>query len=119
MSPQYCKLKRKSHESTKEWMGRLHTKAVDCEYYDYDGRLTKQCVHGLDDEVILGQIFRELTVLKDINEANSDQILMWAQSGGSISTERGAGQYKRCEGNLTLLGEIGRNGTLLGRIRQG
>ena len=57
-------------------MDRLHTKAVDCEY---DQRLTEQFIHGLDDKVMTGEIMRELTVLKDINEATSSQILIWAQ----------------------------------------
>ena len=33
----------------------------------------------LDNEIMMGEILRELTALKDINDANSDQILIWAQ----------------------------------------
>ena len=60
-------------------MGRLHTEAADCEYHEYNQRLTEQFTYGLDDEVMIGEILRELTTLKDINEATSDQLLIWAQ----------------------------------------
>ena len=35
----YLKLKRNSYESAEEWMGRLQTKASDCDCSDYDRRL--------------------------------------------------------------------------------
>ena len=53
-------------------MGKLHNRAADCEYLEYDQRLTEKFIHGLDNEVMIGEILRDLTVLKDINEANSD-----------------------------------------------
>ena len=36
-------------------MGRLHTKAADCECGEYDRRLAEQFIHALDDEVMIGQ----------------------------------------------------------------
>ena len=64
----------------------MHTKTADCEYHEYDRRLTEQFITGLDNEVMIGEIIWELTALKDISEAISYQILMWverveAQSG--------------------------------------
>ena len=52
-------------------------KAADCEYKEYDRR---QFIHGLDDDVIIEEITRELTASKDACEVTSDQVLMWAQS---------------------------------------
>ena len=47
---------------------------------------------------MIGKILKELTALKDVNETTSNQILIDPKSGGSESTERGAGQYKRSQG---------------------
>ena len=52
LSLQNFELKRKSHESSQEWMDRWQTKAADCDYNKYDKRLTKQFTHWLDDEGI-------------------------------------------------------------------
>ena len=60
-------------------MNRLCTEAVDCEYKECNRRMTEQFINGLDDEVCIGEIIRELTALKDINEVTSDHILMWTQ----------------------------------------
>ena len=54
-------------------------KASDCEYYEYDRRLTGPFINRPDVKVMLGKMLRELTALKDINEATTDQILTWAQ----------------------------------------
>ena len=37
-------------------------------------------MHGLDDNVMIGNILRKLTALKNIDEATSNQILIWAWS---------------------------------------
>ena len=31
-------------------MGSLHTKAADCGYHKYEGRMTQQYINGFDDE---------------------------------------------------------------------
>ena len=76
-------------------MDRFHTKASDCEYHEYDQRLIEQFIHWLDNEVMEGEILRELTALKDINEATSNQILKWDQTVEAQRTQKGAGSYKR------------------------
>ena len=48
-------------------LARLHTKASDCEYHEYNYRLTEQFILGLDNEVMIFKVLRKLTVLKDIN----------------------------------------------------
>ena len=51
-------------------MDKLHMKAVDCEYKEYDRRLTEQLINGLDNEVIMEKKIRELTALKHTSEVN-------------------------------------------------
>ena len=53
-------------------MGKLYTKVSDYEYHEYDWRLTEQSILRLDDEVIIEEILRELTTLKDINDTTTD-----------------------------------------------
>ena len=55
---QYYNLKRKSHYFAQEEMGRLHTKAIDCEYHEYDQRLREKFINRLDDEVMIGKRLR-------------------------------------------------------------
>ena len=44
-----------------EWMGRLRTAVVKCNYKEIDRQLKEQFIHGLNDKEILIAIFRELT----------------------------------------------------------
>ena len=75
MSLQYCKLKINRPESAQEWMDRLHKKASDFEYHQYNQGLIEQFFHWLDNKSMIGEILMALTALKDINEATSNQIL--------------------------------------------
>ena len=79
LSLQYCKLKRKSQESGKEWMGKLQTKAADYDYNKHNSKLTEQFIHGLDDEGIISEILREIAAVENVGDATSEQILLWAQ----------------------------------------
>ena len=54
-------------------------KAVNCIYKEHDRRVTDQFINDLGNEVIIKEITREIIALKDTNEVNSDQILMWAK----------------------------------------
>ena len=65
-----------------DWMGRLHLNALDLESHAYNQRLTEKSIHWLDDEVMIGEILRKLTALRDINEATSKQMSVWAQRAG-------------------------------------
>ena len=44
-SLQFCKLARQSNESMEEWMGRLPTEAVECNYQDIDRQPKKNNVY--------------------------------------------------------------------------
>ena len=40
--------------------GRLWTKAADCDYNEYDRKLTEQFRHGVDDETMISKISRSI-----------------------------------------------------------
>ena len=69
---QYCKLKRKSHELFLEWMGRLQTREVEYTCNEYDRRLIKQFIYGLNNEVMIHKILLEILTLENINDASSE-----------------------------------------------
>ena len=75
----HCKWKRKSHESAQEWMVRLWTKTTDCNYNEYDRRLARLFIHGLDDEGLISKLLREVLALENIDEPTSEWVLLWAQ----------------------------------------
>ena len=47
-------------------MGRLWTRAAECKYKEYDKLLTEQFIGGLNNEVMIDDIFREATTLENI-----------------------------------------------------
>ena len=53
---QFHKLIGQSNESTEEWMGRLRTAVVKCNYKEIDRQLKEQFIHGLNDEEMLVEI---------------------------------------------------------------
>ena len=57
----------------------MQTKAADCDYNKYDRILTEQFIHGLDNEGIIIEILREVSLLEDIDEATSEWVLLWTQ----------------------------------------
>ena len=79
VSLQYCKLKRKSLESSQEWMCRLQIKATNYKYEGYDRKLKEQFINGLKNETIIGKILMEATALKDTSQVSNTQVLMWPQ----------------------------------------
>ena len=48
-----------------EWMGRLRTVAVKCNYPEIERQLKGQFIHELNDEEMLAEIIRELTKCDD------------------------------------------------------
>ena len=55
-------------------------KAADCEYHEYDRRLTKQFIYELDNEGMIGEILRKITTLEDTDYATSEWIVFGTQS---------------------------------------
>ena len=53
-------------------------KAADCEYKEYNRRLTEKFIYSLDNEVIIEETIRELTASKETDEDTSEQILIWS-----------------------------------------
>ena len=41
--------------------------------------LTKQCIHGLDDECMKSEILREVSAFENTEDATSEQVLLFAQ----------------------------------------
>ena len=60
-------------------MGRSETKAADCDYNEYDRRLNKQFIHGLGNEGMISEIVREVSASESIDDATSEQGLLWVQ----------------------------------------
>ena len=44
-------------------------KAVECEYEEYDRKLTELFIHRLDDSGMTSEILREVSTSEDINDA--------------------------------------------------
>ena len=57
-SLQFRKLYRIEGKSTEEWMGRLQTVVVECNYKEVDRQLKEQFIHGLNDRIMLDEIVR-------------------------------------------------------------
>ena len=53
----------------------MQAKVADCDYNEYDRRLTEQFIQGLDNEGMISEILREVSTLKDIDNAISEWIL--------------------------------------------
>ena len=56
----FHKLIRQSNEGMEEWMGRVRTAAVKCNYKERDRQLKEQLIHGLNYEEMLVEIIRKL-----------------------------------------------------------
>ena len=68
ISLQDCKLHRKSDEYEREWMGTLWTKAVECEYKEYNRLLTEHSISRINDDGIIDENLREVATLEDIED---------------------------------------------------
>ena len=71
LSVQYKKLKRKSNESIQEGMGKLWTKAVECDYEEYDTELMDQFIRQLEDKGIISKILNELSQMEFTNDVTT------------------------------------------------
>ena len=59
--------------------------------------LTGQFRQWLDDDNI-SEILREVSTLEDIEDANSESVLLWAQRVEAQGTERRTKKHKGCQG---------------------
>ena len=69
-------LHRKNSVAAQEWMGRLWTEEVECEYKEYDRLLTEQFISGLNDKGMNVEILKESATLADIKDAMSECVLV-------------------------------------------
>ena len=68
-------------------MGRLPTRPADCEYNEYDRRLTEQFIHWLHEEDITGEILREMLALENTDDTTRHNITQ-AKEFGSIRPDK-------------------------------
>ena len=78
-SLQFCKLIRQSNENVEEWMGRLRTAVVECNYKEIDRKLKEQFIYVSNDEGMLVEIIRELTKCEENITICSENVLIWAK----------------------------------------
>ena len=78
-SLQFRKLYRYDEENVKEWMGRLCTVAVECNYQEVDKQLKEQFIHGLNDKHMLEEIIKELMATNNDDHITSGGMLAWAK----------------------------------------
>ena len=69
-------------------MGHLGIKANKCEYKERDRRLKEQFINGINDDDMITENIRELTVIKRTNEITSKQVLSWAKKSRSIDYKK-------------------------------
>ena len=62
-----------------EWIGRLRTAAVKCNYQEIDRQLNEQFIHILNDNEILAEIIKELTKCDENMTILSENVLNWAK----------------------------------------
>ena len=60
-------------------MGKLHAKAVECDYKEYNRELKEQLIYGLDKEGMVSEVFREVSAVEDINDVTSKGVPIWTQ----------------------------------------
>ena len=57
----------------------MQRRVANCEYNEYDRRLTEQFIHGLEHKNMIGEILREITALENNDDATSECICICAQ----------------------------------------
>ena len=57
-------------------MGRLQTKAAECDYEEYGRKLSHSFM--VDDKSMVSEILREVVILEDMNNTTSKWVLSWA-----------------------------------------
>ena len=78
-SLQFRKLYRLENESADEWMGRLWVVVAECNFRELDRQLKEQFIHGLNDQLMLDEIIRELTAKNNDEQVTSEGELTWAK----------------------------------------
>ena len=59
-------------------MGRLRTKAAQCQYKEHDSLLTKQFINGINDDGMQDEILKEVATLDNIEDTTSEHVLLGA-----------------------------------------
>ena len=79
--------------------GQITYKTADREDHEYDRRLIKQLINGLDDKVMGSEILREMTALEDNDNLckclHFSGIQAYTLPGKYFTKERNAGSFKK------------------------
>ena len=57
-------------------MGRLRTKAVHCQYKEYDRLLTEEFINGLNDDGMVDETLKEVATLEDTEDTIHVPVLL-------------------------------------------
>ena len=77
-------------------MVRLQTEAAASDYNEYNSRLTEQFLHGLDDEGMISETIKEVSVLEHIHDVTSERVPLWTQRvEAQRAQKRSIRQHKR------------------------
>ena len=57
-------------------MGKLQTKAAECDYKEYNTTITEQFIKGLGDTSMISEILREVSALENTDDTAS---MLWDQ----------------------------------------
>ena len=60
-------------------MGRLWIVAITCNYKGTDRQLKEQFMHGLNDNVMMAEIIKELRETEENKDVTSNEVLQWAR----------------------------------------
>ena len=61
-------------------MGLMWTKAVGCDYTEYDRALTEEFIIGIGNEGMTGEILREVSALENTDDTTGERVLLSVQS---------------------------------------
>ena len=78
-------------------MGRISTRAAECNYKEHNRRLKEQYVYGISNEEMTQEIIKLLMAWKNTQEVDSKQVQMWAQRVEVESAEKSVRSHEKHE----------------------
>ena len=87
-------------------MGRLRTKAANCQYKEYNRLLTEQFINGLNDEWMVYEKLKEVAILEDTKDATCECVLLWACRVEAQRVQKSSLNEIKEAKDLTQLNEI-------------
>ena len=63
-------------QNAEEWTGGLQVVVLECNYKELDHQLKEQFIHGLNDQMMLDRVIRELTTKGSNDQTTSEDMLI-------------------------------------------